>query len=420
MVRNLERVRQRIVLALFASQSLLSAAMIAAFTLTPVIAAEMGGGESAAGIPSTLNLLGRAAVAYPMGWLMDRVGRRPGLAMGYLLGALGAAVSAWAVVQGLFPLFLVGAGLIGAARGSAEQSRFIAAEVQPLARQARVMGLIVFAGTIGAVGGPLLVDPSGRWVGQWGAPEMAGPFVAAAALILLAFLTTVIWLRPDPRDVGRALAESPAASTDKAIKDRLSLWLLFRGARVQLAVGAMLIGQLTMTALMVITPLHMAHYNHETGAIAWVIVAHTLGMFGLSSVTGWLIDRFGRISMVVAGAALLLTASLLAPVSTALATIALALFILGLGWNFCFIAGSSLLSDQLGSEGRGRAQGASEVLVALASGVGSLGVGVLFEYWGMAAVGLLGVALVVVLLALVGRVVWPRRVGVVREPPLPL
>ncbi|MEW5985649.1 MAG: MFS transporter [Chloroflexota bacterium] len=417
----MERVRQRIVLALFASQSLLSAAMIAAFTLTPVIAADLGGGERAAGVPSTLNLLGRAAVAYPMGWLMDRAGRRPGLAMGYLLGALGAAVSALAVTQGLFPLFLVGAGLIGAARGSAEQSRFIAAEVQTPDRQARVMGLIVFAGTIGAVGGPLLVDPSGRLVGRLGLAEMAGPFVAAAALILLAFLTTVIWLRPDPRDVSRtmALAERPAA-TDATVRSKLSLRILFRGARVQLAVGAMLIGQLTMTALMVITPLHMAHHNHETGAIAWVIMAHTLGMFGLSSATGWLIDRFGRISMVVAGTALLLTASVLAPVSTSLATIALALFILGLGWNFCFIAGSSLLSDQLGSEERGRAQGASEVLVALASGVGSLGTGVLFEYRGITAVGLLGVALAVVLLGLVARVVWPRRAEVVHEPPLSL
>ena len=397
--------RHRIAAALFVAQSLLSATTIAIFTLTPIIAAQLGGSDAAAGVPSTVNLLGRAAVAYPMGWLMDRLGRRFGLSLGFLIGAVGAAISLWGVANNLYLPFLVGAAVMGAARGSAEQSRYVAAEVYPAGRRARIMGIIVFAGTIGAVGGPRLVTPSGRLAEQWGLAAMAGPFIAGLALFVLAMLITFVFLRPDPLQIGRIEAREEEKRNGPPAAAR-SLGQLFRHPVAQVAIAAMLVGQLVMTLLMVITPLHMSHHQHQNEAIANVIMAHTLGMFGLSSVTGWLIDRFGRYSMIVIGALLMIVSGLIAPLSTDVPLLALSLFLLGLGWNFCFIAGSSLLAGVLAAGEQGRAQGASEVVVALASGAGSLGSGYLFESMGLPAVSGLGIGLCLALVGMVLLLKW--------------
>jgi MFS family permease len=397
--------RHRITAALFVAQSLFSASTITVFTLSPIIAAQLSGSDAAAGLPSTVNLLGRAAVAYPMGWLMDRLGRRFGLTLGFLIGAVGAAISFWAVTNSFYLPFLVGAAVMGAARGSAEQSRYVAAEVYPASRRARIMGIIVFAGTIGAVGGPQLVVPSGRLAEQWGLAATAGPFIAGAALLLLAMVVSFLFLRPDPLQIGRIETQAEEKRNGPSTASR-SLGQLFLNPIAQVAIAAMLVGQLVMTLLMVITPLHMDHHHHADKAIANVIMAHTLGMFGLSNLTGWLIDRFGRYSMIVTGALLMVVSGLLAPLSAEVPMLALSLFLLGLGWNFCFIAGSSLFANVLAAGEQGRAQGASEVVVALASGAGSLGSGYLFERMGFPAVSGLGIGLCLALIALVALNKW--------------
>lgn len=397
--------RQRITATLFVSQSLFSAAIIASFTLMPIIAAQLSGSESTAGVPNTLIFVGRAAAAFPVGWLMDRVGRRLGLSLGYLLAVLGSLLAALSVVEGSFIGFCMGALLVGMGRGASEQGRFAAAEVHVPQRRAKVIGLIVFAGTIGSIGGPALVDLSGRLALGFGVAEMAGPYFVAAGLLFLALSLVFLLLRPDPLHIGRLLA-TPQEDAKEVVAMERPLRQIFKSSTVQLAVAAMVIGQLVMTLIMVITPLHMDHNNHTTGAISGVIMAHTLGMFGLSSVTGWLIDRFGRIPMIVAGALILVVASLLAPVSANVFMLALALFLLGLGWNFCFVAGSSLLSDALASHERGRAQGASEMMVALASGAGSLSTGAVFSAGGIIAVSGVGLAFA---LALIAAAAWSVR-----------
>ena len=177
---------------------------------------------------------------------------------------------------------------------------------------------------------------------------------------------------------------------------------------MRLAILSLVIGQLVMTLLMVITPLHMDHHHHGTHEISLVIMSHTLGMYGLASVTGWLVDMYGRIFMVVVGALILVVSAILTPVSVGVPMIAVALFLLGLGWNFCFIAGASLLTNSLGSEERGRAQGASEMLVALGAGAGSLGTGIMFTAGGIMGVSGFGLLLSLVL---IGAVIYYRSSG---------
>ena len=405
--------RQRIVGSLFGAQSLFSAALIISFTLTSIIAVDLSGNESVAGLPSTVTLISRAALAYPIGWLLDRLGRRLGLSIGYLIGVTGSIISAWSVISDSFLGFLVGAALFGGSRASSEQSRYVAAEVFPSRSQAKVIGWIVFAGTIGAVLGPLLVGPSTSMAENLGLLAYAGPFIVAGLMLLIAGLVTFVLLRPDPQRIGLAIVayERGERHEGAELEEKARpLRHIFGNSYALLAIAAMTIGQLVMVMLMVITPVYMNHHDHGTQAISWIIMAHTLGMFGLSGVTGGLISRFGRLTMIAAGSGVLIVACFLAPVSTDLPLLALSLFLLGLGWNFAFVAGSSLLSDQLFPIERGRAQGAGEMSVAIGAGLGSLASGVIFARGDILAVSIIGLAFSLTLMAMV---VW---VWIARRP----
>lgn len=395
-------VRTRLTAVLFTAQSFFSASTIAAFTLSPIIAAALSGSDTAAGVPNTLTLFGRAAFAYPLGYMMDRFGRRLALSAGYGFAILGGLISIFAIINNSYLGFLLGALLFGMARSASDQSRYVAAEAYPLRQRARIIGFIVFAGTIGAIGGPLLVDPSTAWSVSLGFAANAGPFVIATAAMLIATLIVFLFLRPDPLEIGRAVAAQERLddpdSVEHNTRDR-SLLEIFSAPRVQLAIFAMVISYFVMAFLMVITPLHMNHHDHNTADISMVIMAHTLGMFGLSWLTGWLIDRFGRERMILAGAIVLILACILAPLSLAVPILGLALFMLGLGWNFSFVAGSSLLSDALASAERGRAQGASEAIVAIAAGSASFSVGFAFQQGDYLLVSAIGLAFCLALVA---------------------
>jgi MFS family permease len=402
-----ESTRRRMTATLFLAQSFASASMIAAFTLLPIIGARLSGSDSAAGIPSTMTLIGRALAAYPIGWLMDRVGRRFGLSVGFTLTTVGMVVAAWGIMSNSFVGFLAGVGLFGMGRGATEQSRYVAAELFQPVRRAKAIGIVVFAGTVGAVGGPLLVDPSGALMELWGLLADTGPYVVGAALNALGLILIWLLLRPDPKELTAESKHQVVAGDDAP--GRLSLRQLFSSRPVLLSLAAMTIGQLVMTLIMVITPLHMSHQNHSTGQISLVIMAHTLGMFGLSWLTGGLIDRFGRLAMIGGGGLLLALSGVLTPLASTVPMLAFALFLLGLGWNFCFVAGSSLLSDSVAAEDKGRMQGAGEVVVALSSGAGSLSTGAVFASGGIVSVSAIALALVLALLAGAAWYSWSSR-----------
>ncbi|MCZ2095985.1 MAG: MFS transporter [Anaerolineae bacterium] len=175
-----------------------------------------------------------------------------------------------------------------------------------------------------------------------------------------------------------AEANTPAASEQAA----RPLSTLLRLPKVQLAIASVLISQTVMVVIMVMTPLHMDHHHHSRDAISLVISAHTLGMFAFSPLTGYLIDRFGRIPMLVVGAMTMIASALLAPVSATEFSLAIALFLLGLGWNFGYVSGSSLLADALQGAERARVQGVNDSLVFFAAGFGSLAAGSLFASGG--------------------------------------
>jgi MFS family permease len=404
---------RRLTATLFGVQSLSSLSLTAAITVSTIAANRLSGNARLAGLPNTLLLLGAAFAAYPAGRFMDRFGRRNGLALGFLFSLAGAGITALALLVNQFALQLAGFVLLGLGRGALDLGRFAAAEIAPEAGRGRAVSWVVLGGTVGGIGGPLLVGPMSRLAARLQVDELAGPYLAAGAVYLVGSLLVFLLLRPDPLDLGRRLAagSQPAGRRPPEGAPR-SFGQILRLPRAQAAVAAMVFAQFIMITLMVITPLHMAAHAHSLDAVSWVIAAHVLGMFGLSIVSGRAADRYGRGLTITLGALLLTGACLLAPFAQSVLWLAAALFTLGLGWNFCYVAGSSLLSDVLRPAERGRIQGTNDLLVSLVAAGGSLGSGLVFGTLGYVAVGMIGIVLALLLLALTALLERPRLVQV--------
>lgn len=380
---------------------------IAVFTLATIVAAQLSGTETTAGLPSSTQTFSQALAALPIAVFMSRYGRRLGLTLSYLVGAVGCVLGVAAIFTGFFPLLLVSASLIGMGRAGSDQSRFAAGEMYPEARRAQMIGRLVFAGTIGAILGPALVSPSANVMAQFDLDSNMGPWAVGALISVLAALLSFFLLHPDPRDVAAAVSAEahPLQPTEAAAPSR-SLRELLALPRVQLALAAAAICQCVMVFLMSMTPLHMHHLHHDRDSISLVISMHTLGMYAFAPLTGYLIDRLGRIPMLLAAVGVLLASALLAPVSSDQFIVGGALLLLGLGWNFGYVTGSSLLSDTLKGSERLRVQGVFDTLVFLAAGLSSLSAGVIFDSLGFAGIASLGIILT---LALFGFVILRQR-----------
>lgn len=393
---------RRLTTILFIVQSLGSAGFITATTINSIVGAELSGQPTWAGLPSGVYLLGSALAALVWGYAMERFGRRVGMAWGLVAGVAGAALAALAVIGQSFGLLLAGLALMGTAQAAVQFGRFIAAEVHVPAERGRAISNVVLGGTVGAIFGPQMVVPGGLLMRWLGFPELAGPYLISLLLFVVAVVTVVVLLRPEPREVGRELARLVAAQQPMRQPDGppRALGLILRQPAVIVAVLTMVLSQVTMVMLMVITALHMRDHNHSLGSVSLVLSSHTVGMFAFSIVSGRLADWLGRAPVIAIGAATLTLACLLAPLSPAVLPIAVALFLLGLGWNFCFVGGSSLLADQLSPAESAKTQGVNDLLIGLTSALGSVGSGVIFASLGYAIMGLVGAVAALVALGL--------------------
>jgi MFS family permease len=382
---------RRITRTLFFVQSLGSAAAISIFPVFPILGAELTGRQALAGIPATVSLLGQALSAFGWGYAMDRLGRRPSLIAGMVIGMLASLLAAGGAVLKSFTLLLAGSVLVGVAASVLALARFVAAEVHPPEQRARAISGVVLGGTIGAVMGPLLAGSSARFARQGVIDELVAPFVVSLLLAAVAAVVLFIWLRPEPRELGQAsslrdLDTTPTNGPARGIGE------ILREPPALVAVTSMVFGQMVMAMLMVITSLHMRNHDHPLTSISFVISSHVVGMYGFSVISGRLADRWGRGPVIMAGAIILILATSIAPLSPQVVPLTVALFLLGLGWNFCYVAGSTMLADQLSPSERARTQGFNDLLIGLGSAVGSLGSGIVFAAIGYGAMGIVGAA----------------------------
>ena len=402
--------QRRVVRSLVASQMLGGVGLSAGIAVGALLAEEVSGSAKYAGLGGTFQVLGAALIAIPMARLMAARGRRPGLALGYGLAAVGAVGLITAGVIRSFPLLLVSSLLFGGATASNSQSRYAAADLALPDRRARDLSIVVWATTVGSVLGPNLVGPSAPVADALGLPRLVGPFAFSLVGLVLAAGVVLLRLHPDPLVEARrrriADGDGDGEPTHGSVVRGLRVVAASPVAR--LGLGTLALGHAVMVSVMVMTPLHMAHGRADLTVIGFVISIHVLGMFAFSPLTGMAVDRFGGRAVAIAGSAILSTATLLAAASPTGEswTLVAGLFLLGLGWSCTLVSGSTLLTNGVPAAERPGAQGAADVLMGLAAGGGGAIAGVIVDRASFHALALtsLGFAVAIAVLALTTRV----------------
>ncbi|MEK0315589.1 MFS transporter [Cohnella sp. 56] len=363
-----------------------------------LLAQDMTGSEGLAGLSTTLFTLGSAVSAFSVGRMSQRLGRRAGLTAGFLAGAVGALGVVAAAAWDSLPLLLVSMLVYGAGTSTNLQARYAGTDLAEPGQRARAVSIAMVMTTFGAVAGPSLLSPMGRVADAWGIPSLAGPFILAAAAFALAGLVFAVLLRPDPLLVARAAAEAmaPAATTAaEAAPQTEAPPERARGRGIVVGASVMLITQIVMTAVMTMTPLHMKHHGHGLDDVGLVIGVHIAAMFLPSLVTGVLVDKIGRIAMACVGAATLLCAGIVTALAPggSMTWMLIGLALLGLGWNFGLISGTSIIVDATSIRTRAKTQGSVDVLISLAGATGGALSGAVVAMSSFSALSLAGSAL---------------------------
>jgi MFS family permease len=380
--------QRRVVGTLVGSQVLGGVGLSAGVAVGALLAEHVSGSATYAGLGGTFQVIGAALIAVPMVRLMAKRGRRPGLAFGYVLALAGALGLILSGIVGSFPLLLLSSVLFGGATASNNQARYAAVDLSPPAHRGRDLSIVVWSTTIGSVVGPNLIGPSAPVAEALGLPRLTGPFVFSLAGFVLAIAVVLTRLRPDPLLEARRLASVAAldaGGVDPATAPHGSvvrgLRVILRRPTARLGLLALALGHGVMVSVMVMTPLHMKAGHAELTVIGFVISVHILGMYALSPVTGLAVDRFGGRAVAVAGSAILSTATLLAAGSPAGSSgrLLLGLFLLGLGWSCTLVSGSTMLTSAVPASERPGVQGASDLVMGLAAGLGGAVAGVIVD-----------------------------------------
>jgi MFS family permease len=400
-------VQRRTLRLLFVTQIVSGIGIAIGASVGALLAADIAG-IGVSGVAQSANVVGAALFALPATAIVHRHGRRPSLAAGYFVAAVGSIIVVTAAVQGSIPLLFVGLFLFGGATAAGLQARYAAVDLAPAALRGRHLSLIVWATTLGAVLGPSLAAPAGASLDRYGVPTLAGPFFFSALLFGLSALLLMLLLRPDPAVIARSAIGNLTASSSEARQAgmRAALRVVVSQASARLGVSAMAVGHVVMIGVMAMTPVHIRGAGHDAAhtlrIVGVVLSFHIAGMFAFAPVFGWLTDRLGRRPVVFAGIALLLTACAVAGSAGHSPTrLASGLMMLGLGWSATMVAGSTLLSDSVSGGLRASAQGLSDLTMGLAGALAGAISGVIVEAWGYSTLTLLAALATAPLIVLV-------------------
>jgi MFS family permease len=377
-------------------------------TVGALLAQDMLSSTSLAGLPSAVSTAGSALAAVAVGRLSHSRGRRPGLAAGYLAGAIGSAGIVTAAVTGNAVLFFIAMFVYGAGMATNLQARYAGADLADPAHRARAVSIVLVATTLGGVAGPNLAEFTGEVAHTFGIPHLAGPFLLAGVAYALATVVLAIWLRPDPLllartlEAGRTATHSPPAAEGQP-------------SGVLAGVLIMALAQLIMVAIMTMTPIHMHAHGHGTAASGLVIAVHIGAMYLPSPLTGWLVDRYGRRTIAAVSGLTLLAAGIVAASAPddSVVLFAVALALLGLGWNFGLVTGTAIITDSVPLATRAKTQGSVDVVVAVSGAAGGMASGLVTAAGGYPFLAISGGILA---LAIVPAVVIAARGPVTRRP----
>jgi len=396
-------VQRRTVRVLVLAQAVGALGITIGIATASLLARDLSGSESLAGLAQTAQVLGAAVASYLLARVMSRKGRRVGLATGYLIGGAGGVLAVVSGVVESMLLLMVGAALLGSATAANSGARYAATDLAPAETRARALSTVVWATTIGAVVGPNLTGPSEVVSDALDIPALTGPFAIGAAGMLLAALVVGVLLRPDPLLVAREAAGKPAVEPTGTSWNRARAAVRERPV-LGFAIAGLALAHAAMIGVMVMTPLHMAHGGAELQVIGIVISVHVLGMFAFSPLVGMLTDRLGRSQVLASGGGILVVSLLLCAWAPEGAhwQIYAGLFLLGLGWSFSMVSASTMVADHAPLDARPDVQGSADLVMGLTAAAAGALAGLVVD---LAGYPVLALVTLVLALAVIGSAV---------------
>jgi len=400
-------IQRKVLRVLTAGQIVGSAALSAAVTVGAFVIQDILGQDTAlGGMATAMVTVGTAVMAQWLARFMNVNGRRKGLALGYGLALVGGIVAGVGVESSNLVVFLIGLFLFGNGQASNLLSRYAAMDLADPDRRGAAMSRVLFASTFGAVFGPVLIKPA-ETLGQslFGWNLYTGPWIFSGLFFSASFVNVMVRLRPDPLEVAGRLGVTE--STSRSLSD---ITVPLRHSREsRLGLIAMAASQMTMVAVMTMTPVHLKLHGHEDVS-AFIISLHIAGMYAFSPLIGRFSDAYGRTRAIQVGAVVLILASAFSSLAGDEPTLLWpGLLLLGVGWNFGLVGGSGLLSESIPAELRVRVQGSADLVMSLCGGVAGFSSGFIRKGIGYNSLAVLGALLTGSLLvyALSGRGVSP-------------
>ena len=385
----------RNIVTLMAAQLVAITGITSIVTLGGIVGATLAPSPAWATLPVACMVVGTAAATVAAAYLMAKVGRARGFAVGAAIGAVGHLTAAAAMAVSGFWLLCAGAALVGIANAFAHQYRFAAIESVPPAAAGHAVSLVLIGSLGGAFAGPMLASGGKDWIAD--AP-FAGCFLALAAGAIAAALA-VARLRPAP--VRETAAHEAPRPLVELVRQPLFLAAVIGGAA----------GYGVMIFVMTATPLSMhAMDGHSLDSTAKVVQAHVVAMYLPSLVTGFLIGRLGVGRLMAVGVCALAVTLALAFAGREVLHYGASMVALGVGWNFLFVGGTVLLARSHYPAERFRAQAVNDFSVFGMSAAGSLSAGLVLHAWGWHGVlvaAMLPIAVATVTLAIVRPGRWP-------------
>ncbi len=376
-------------------QGLFIAAISIDLTLTALTGHMLAPNKALATLPFALITVAGAVVTWFASLLMQRIGRRAGFTLGALVGAAGGLISVWAVFIENFWLFCLGTAAVGVFQAFAQYYRLAAADAVSTAQKSRAISIVLTGGVIAAIAGPALA----AWSKDLFAPVMfAGAYLmvavlgVASAAVLLAFYRDMEM----PLAAGEVVDQTPARP----------LRTIARQPIFVAALANNVVGSVSMMFVMTAAPLAAVAGHHSINDGANIMQWHLIGMYAPAFFAGALIKRLGLPIVLSLGMILNGVASMIAMNSNTLPAFYAALFFLGVGWNFMFVGGTTLLAQSYRPSERARTQGAAEMLRYVATAAATLAAGPALDRFGWEALN--AAMLPIVLMAAVMTWWWVR------------
>ena len=376
-----------------------------AYGIGPLMVLALTDSASLAGLSVALIALSRFIVAYPIGQITDRYGRKPGILLGLALGlagtlTLGASMSLKSLV-----LFVVGLLIFAMGIHAAQQLRVAVTDMYPPQRRGQALGFLAMGSMLGLVMCPLIIIAGEWFANRIGSEPLGMPWYIAPLLIVPAMLV-VRYIRPDPKEIGMHLDRYypdlvlPPSRT-KAERVDFSGWQLFRYQPTRIAIVANGASSGNMSIVMVLMTLVLAHHGHSLAAIAFSHMFHTAGMFGFTILLGRLADRIGRPQVMVPGVLTTIVGAALVGFTSGYWSITLGTFLVGIGWAAANVAATAMIADHVQTAERGRAIGVNDSVAGGVSVFVAIATGPLIQWSGLPAAGWLAVLIAAVPMAMV-------------------